>query len=94
MRLVAFDKTGTLTEGRPKVVAVHGPEGILAAAAAVEAASEHPLAAAIREAATETPEAARDFRALPGLGAEATVGGARISVGPRGCSPPCPRRWP
>ncbi len=81
VRLVAFDKTGTLTEGRPKVVAVHGPEGILAAAAAVEAASEHPLAAAIRAAATGTPEEARDFRAVPGLGAEATVGGARISVG-------------
>ncbi len=50
--LIAFDKTGTLTEGRPQVTGVHAADGVpidrlLSVAAAVEAASEHPLARAI-----------------------------------------------
>ncbi|MBP9185363.1 MAG: copper-translocating P-type ATPase [Fuscovulum sp.] len=80
VRVVGFDKTGTLTEGRPKVVAVQGPDWVLPMAAAVEAQSEHPLAAAIVAAVADVADA-RDFRALPGVGAEATVAGARIAVG-------------
>ena len=55
---LVLDKTGTLTEGRPRVVAVV-PAGewsesdLLVAAASVERASEHPLAAAIVAAARE-----------------------------------------
>jgi Cu+-exporting ATPase len=80
VRAVGFDKTGTLTEGRPKVVAVHGPDWVLHMAAAVEAQSEHPLAAAIVAAVSDVADA-KDFRATPGLGAEATVSGHRIAVG-------------
>lgn len=86
---VAFDKTGTLTEGRPVVTSVAPVPGedearILAEAAAVEAGSEHPLAAAVRAAASarglEVPAVA-DFRALPGKGAVAGLDGRVLSVG-------------
>jgi Cu+-exporting ATPase len=55
---LVVDKTGTLTEGKPKVVAVRTAEGwmdagLLHLAASLERASEHPLARAIVEAATE-----------------------------------------
>jgi P-type Cu2+ transporter len=49
-------------------------------AAAVEASSEHPLAKAIVAAARDVPNAS-DFRALPGRGVEAVVGGRRVLVG-------------
>ncbi|GIK97482.1 MAG: copper-translocating P-type ATPase [Alphaproteobacteria bacterium] len=55
---LVVDKTGTLTEGRPKVTTILPAAGIeerdlLRLAASVEAASEHPLAAAIVQAAKE-----------------------------------------
>lgn len=86
---VAFDKTGTVTEGRPRVTAVLPVAGeladqVLAEAAAVEAGSEHPLAAAVREAARERGLTVPDvtgFRARPGLGAEAELEGRALSVG-------------
>ncbi|MBK8440881.1 MAG: copper-translocating P-type ATPase [Rhodobacter sp.] len=80
VQAVAFDKTGTLTEGRPRVVAVHGPDWVLPMAAAVEGQSEHPLAAAIVAAAVDPPDAS-DFTASPGFGAEAVVDGAKVAVG-------------
>jgi Cu+-exporting ATPase len=80
VRVVGFDKTGTLTEGRPQVVAIHGPDWVLPMAAAVERGSEHPLAAAVLAAAKDVPEAT-GFQAKPGYGAEAEVGGTRIAVG-------------
>ena len=80
VKAVGFDKTGTLTEGRPQVVAVHGPAWVLAMAAAVERGSEHPLAAAVLAAAGDVPQAA-DFEARPGYGASAVVDGAKIEVG-------------
>jgi Cu+-exporting ATPase len=53
-----IDKTGTLTRGRPAVtdllpLLAVDPDALLATAAAVEAASEHPLATAIVAAARE-----------------------------------------
>jgi Cd2+/Zn2+-exporting ATPase len=53
IRSIAFDKTGTLTVGRPTLTDVVPLDGltrdeVLRLAAAVEAASEHPLAAAAR----------------------------------------------
>ncbi len=86
--VVAFDKTGTLTEGRPtvrEVLALDGDEGrLLALAAAAQRGSEHPLARAILLAAAErgvAVDSPHDFRALPGRGVEATVGGSRSRVG-------------
>ncbi|XAY05096.1 Cadmium-transporting ATPase [Paraconexibacter sp. AEG42_29] len=86
---LALDKTGTLTDGRPALAAVrpfgtlaHGDA--LALVAAVEAGSEHPLARALVQAAGEQrlalPEA-RDFSALPGRGARATVAGRDLWAG-------------
>ena len=88
--VVVLDKTGTLTTGRPSVTDVHAPDfgedSLLSLAAAVEQRSEHPLAAAIVEAAVERgldiPEA-RDFSAVPGSGAMGTTGELRIAVGNR-----------
>lgn len=67
LRTVAFDKTGTLTRGTPQVVAVRpapgwSQESLLEVAAAAEALSTHPLAAAIVRAARE--------RGLPVAGGE------------------------
>jgi len=83
---VVFDKTGTLTEGRPVVAAVEGrdPGQVLALAAAVQQASDHPLARAVGELARARGVAiqpARDARALPGRGVRAEVGGATVWLG-------------
>jgi Cu+-exporting ATPase len=84
------DKTGTLTEGRPAltdVVAVDGDDAaVLAAAAAVERGSEHPLAQAIvagAEARGAAIVAASDFEAITGKGVLATVAGRRVALGNR-----------
>jgi cobalt/nickel-transporting P-type ATPase D len=84
--LVALDKTGTLTTGRPRMVRVVPCAGfdqdqVLALAAAAETGSEHPLGRAIVAAAgdIEIP-AAQDFRALPGQGVRARVGGQHVEV--------------
>ena len=85
---VVFDKTGTLTYGRPTVretIAFVGTElDLLLHASAAEAGSEHPLAGAIVRFAQfqqlRHPDAT-DFRAVPGKGVVATVGGTRVVVG-------------
>ena len=89
--VVVVDKTGTLTEGRPRLVTVEafaaGDEHeLLRLAAAVEAASEHPLAAAIVEGARDRgaePAEARDFHSVTGQGVVASVDGRRVAVGNR-----------
>jgi len=89
IKTIAFDKTGTLTRGKLRVTAVHPADGItesalIAVAAAVEARSEHPVAAAIAGEASArrlTVEPADGVRALPGLGAEGVVSGARVVCG-------------
>jgi Cu+-exporting ATPase len=81
---VVFDKTGTLTEGKPRVVAADVPDDVLAMAAAVEAASEHPLARAVvryAEGRGLTPPTATDVRTEPGRRVSGTVNGVRIAVG-------------
>ncbi len=55
---IVVDKTGTLTEGRPRVTAIRTVDGtaendLLAVAASLEHASEHPLSVAIVRAALE-----------------------------------------
>jgi P-type Cu+ transporter len=83
---VVLDKTGTLTEGAMRVVDVRPSANgadeseLLAMAAAVEAASEHPIAAAIT-AAADAPAPVADFEALPGLGARGVVDGRQVVVG-------------
>jgi len=88
-RHIVLDKTGTVTEGNPLVrevfVATPGMENqVLAVAAAAEAASEHPLAKAVVEAAFArklTPPNVTDFEAVPGMGVIADIEGDRIVVG-------------
>ncbi|HEY7056053.1 MAG TPA: heavy metal translocating P-type ATPase [Vicinamibacterales bacterium] len=89
VRCVAFDKTGTLTKGQLHVVGVTpfngtSPERILQLAASLEARSEHPIGRAIvaRAAAENLAlESVQAFESLPGLGAEAVVGGSRVVLG-------------
>lgn len=85
---VVFDKTGTLTEGKPALrdmVAIKGRDDeLLAVAAAVEAASEHPLARAVVEEAFRRGIALRDvegFEAVTGRGVRARVGETKVIVG-------------
>ncbi|MYA53895.1 MAG: copper-translocating P-type ATPase [Dehalococcoidia bacterium] len=88
---VVLDKTGTLTEGRPELVEVAPAEGVgeeevLALAAAVETLSEHPLSAAVVEAAEArgvVAGTAEGFEALPGAGLTAEVGGRTVLIGTR-----------
>jgi Cu+-exporting ATPase len=84
--VVAFDKTGTLTGGRPTLarhLAQDGDHaGLLRLAAALQAGSEHPLAAAVREAATGmAPAAARGARAIAGRGVAGEVEGRKLLLG-------------
>ena len=75
---LVIDKTGTLTEGKPRVVKVVPSSGsteekLIAAAAGVEAASEHPLARAIVAFARECsvmPLAVQDFESVTGRGVQ------------------------
>jgi Cu+-exporting ATPase len=86
---LVVDKTGTLTEGKPKVVAVAAAQNfdettLLQLAASIEAASEHPLAAAIVAAASERkigllPVA--HFASQSGKGVAGTVDGRQIVIG-------------
>jgi Cu+-exporting ATPase len=86
---VVVDKTGTLTEGRPALTAVQPAPGfdeaeLLRLAAAVERASEHPIARAITEGASArgiTPAAAEDFDSPVGRGALGLVEGRRVLIG-------------
>jgi P-type Cu2+ transporter len=86
---VVFDKTGTLTRGEPEVVALavasgHSEDELLATVASVERESEHPLAAAIVNAASERGlalSAPQSFEAVPGHGVLATIHGHRVAIG-------------
>jgi len=85
---VVFDKTGTLTTGRPTLRDVL-PLGAatradaLALAAALEAPSEHPVARAFRDAATDRSPLppVRDIVIFPGNGIGGTIGGRRVRIG-------------
>ena len=101
VNIVAFDKTGTLTAGRPAVTAIRGRdcphpvasngdcgacEDVVAVAATVETASEHPLALAVvtsaqsRGVANRWPQAA-NITAHLGRGVSGELAGERIAVG-------------
>ena len=86
---LVVDKTGTLTEGRPSVVKVISAAGadedeLLRLSAAVERASEHPLAAAIVRAAEDRSIAlpdVREFDSPTGKGALGTVENRKVILG-------------
>lgn len=91
VRTVALDKTGTLTRNEPTVVEVVPssptvtPDRVLAVAAALETRSEHPLAAAILEAAKDLAALqAGDVVAVPGQGLTGTVAGRPARLGKPG----------
>jgi Cu+-exporting ATPase len=83
------DKTGTLTEGAPRLDAVEPVEGfdadaLLQLAASVETASEHPLGAAIVDAASERGlalESMDEFESVTGEGVRARVGTHEVLIG-------------
>jgi len=83
---IVMDKTGTVTAGVMSVTDVqagegHSAEDVLRWGAAVEAGSEHPIAAAVvRHAGQGLPEVS-DFRNLAGQGVTGTVEGRTIAVG-------------
>ncbi|SKA29719.1 heavy metal translocating P-type ATPase [Consotaella salsifontis] len=86
---IALDKTGTLTRGRPELTDFIVSQGfaepeVLALVAAIEAKSEHPIAAAIVAAAEERRlalPALERFEAVPGFGVTAKVAGHAVAVG-------------
>ena len=86
---LVVDKTGTLTEGKPKLVTVetageHNETEILRFAAALENASEHPLAAAVvsgaRERGIEFPPV-KNFEAVTGMGVKGSVESHEVALG-------------
>jgi Cu+-exporting ATPase len=86
---LVVDKTGTLTEGKPRVTAIVAAAGltedqILPLAASLERSSEHPLAAAIVEAAkgigADINEPS-DFVSVTGKGVTGKVGGRAVALG-------------
>jgi P-type Cu+ transporter len=89
---VLLDKTGTLTEGRMALVEVAADDGVdpdelLALAASLEDASEHPVARAVAEGAAgrglaRSPVEA--FTNLPGQGVTGRAGGRELLVGSTG----------
>ncbi|RKE12033.1 Cu2+-exporting ATPase [Catellatospora citrea] len=87
--MVVFDKTGTLTVGRPAVTDLVAADGadqaaLLTLAARADQPSQHPLAAAIVEAARAHGIAVAPptgFDSIPGHGVQATVDGRRVLIG-------------
>ena len=81
-----FDKTGTLTAGQMRLVEVlplagHQREEVLAMAAALEQASEHPLAVALQQAGSAGALQAEGAVNVPGSGVEATIAGKSYRIG-------------
>ena len=87
-RVVAFDKTGTLTVGRPRLMAFEPVPGadraaLLAVAASLQSASEHPLARAVLAQARAEGLSLRspqDLQAVPGRGIEGRVDGLAYRI--------------
>ena len=85
---VVFDKTGTITEGRFEIVRLvaldRSQDELLSIAAAIERASDHPLARVIVEDAVNRGlnlPSAENAHAEPGRGVEADISGRRWRVG-------------
>jgi Cd2+/Zn2+-exporting ATPase len=84
---MAFDKTGTLTKGKFAVTAIEGHDGneaeVLAVAAYAECVSDHPVAAAIRQAYGKELDCARvtELQETAGYGISAQLDGRRVLAG-------------
>jgi Cu+-exporting ATPase len=86
---LVVDKTGTLTEGKPRLLTVETEPGVseeelLRLAASLERSSEHPLAAAVVNAAQEQRIAlarASGFESITGEGVVGVVDGRRVAIG-------------
>jgi Cu+-exporting ATPase len=86
---IVLDKTGTVTEGRMELAGVTALNGfarrdVLRLAGAVEAASEHPIAAAVASAARAEVGALPEvsgFVNVAGVGVSGLVDGRRVAVG-------------
>ena len=88
LEIVVFDKTGTLTRGEPEiqsVITLDSDEAeLLRLAGSAELMSEHPLGEAVlREARRRSLNLTKpdSFRAIPGQGVQAMIGGAEVLVG-------------
>lgn len=85
VQTVVFDKTGTLTEGKPVVTDVIGDEGeVLSLAASLEDASQHPLAQAVVNRASELGISlypVENFQALHGKGVTGIINGKQVLLG-------------
>jgi Cu+-exporting ATPase len=87
--VLIIDKTGTLTEGKPRLVAVVAAPGydeneVLRLAAALERASEHPLAHAIVTGAQQrglSVATATEFNSITGQGVTGNVEGHNVAIG-------------
>jgi P-type Cu+ transporter len=86
---LVVDKTGTLTEGKPRVVALRLAPGftegeVLRLAASLERSSQHPLGAAVVQAAQERKLSLADvheFDAPVGKGVTGSIDGHRLVIG-------------
>lgn len=85
VQTVVFDKTGTLTEGKPVVTDVIGDEReVLSLAASLEDASQHPLAQAVVNRASELGinlYPVENFQALHGKGVTGIINGKQVLLG-------------
>lgn len=85
VQTVVFDKTGTLTEGKPVVTDVIGDEGeVLSLSASLEDVSQHPLAQAIVNRASElgiSLHPVENFQALHGKGVTGIINGKQVLLG-------------
>lgn len=87
--IVALDKTGTITEGKPEVTDIVPTEGIteeelIKLAYSIEIKSEHPLAKAICEKASElglTAYDSTDFEVYPGNGLKGEINSETVFGG-------------
>jgi P-type Cu+ transporter len=86
---LVVDKTGTLTEGKPRVTSIVPAAGfdessVLSFGASLEKSSEHPLAAAILDAAKERKLGLQEvaaFASITGKGVTGIIAGKRVLVG-------------
>jgi P-type Cu+ transporter len=91
VKVVVLDKTGTITRGEPVLTDVAAAtdvseDHVLAVAAAVENASEHPLARAVVDGARARGlpiDEVRQFRSVTARGVEGELNGSHVLIGNR-----------